>query len=82
MGPGAEVQAESSDIRSMCWWQWVGEPADGLTGERKRRIKNKLIITETGFIKNQLFSLLLQNDPLFFSHLHSVQNGLEGAGEV
>lgn len=33
MGPGAEVQAESSDRRSTCWWQWVGEPADGLTGE-------------------------------------------------
>lgn len=47
MGPGAEVQAESSDRRSTCWWQWVGEPADGLTGERKRRIENKSIITET-----------------------------------
>lgn len=56
MGPGAEVQAESSDIRSMCWWQWVGEPADGLTGERKRRIENKLIITETGFKEPAVFT--------------------------
>lgn len=36
----------------MCWWQWVAEPAEGLTGERERRIEKKFIVTETQDLKN------------------------------